>query len=447
MTYYHDNQFEIILFLSIFSRLCEVTEPSYSMQNRHTFSTLAIIRTNKKNSAGLVPIYVRITIDGKSVELSSKIYILPTLWLKGKGKVKGNTEEVRTINHSIKVLELKAKEAYHSLLEKGKPLTALAIKNYILGIEGKRHSLLTIFESHTNEIQAKIDIDFAEATYKKYKTTLKYLRNFVKAYYSVEDILLKDLNHLFITDFELYLKTQCACHQNGVLKHMQRLRKVIYIALKNDWLEKDPFIRYSIKKAPSNREYLTSEEMQAIEEKEFKIERLQIVKDLFLFTCYTGLAFSDMQSLTENNLRKGIDGEMWIFTERKKTNKPSNIPLLPQAKAILDKYQNHVVSKNKYKLLPVPSNQKLNAYLKEIADLCGITKNLTVHMGRHTFATTITLSNNVPIETVSKMLGHSDLRTTQIYAKVVEKKVSEDMKALKEKMTLAQQIMKKASGD
>jgi site-specific recombinase XerD len=170
------------------------------------------------------------------------------------------------------------------------------------------------------------------------------------------------------------------------------------------------------------------------------------VKDLFLFTCYTGLAFSDMQSLTENNIRKGIDGEMWIFTERKKTNKPSNIPLLPQAKAILNKYQNHVVSKNKFKLLPVPSNQKLNAYLKEIADLCGITKNLTVHVGRHTFATTITLSNNVPIETVSKMLGHSDLRTTQIYAKVVEKKVSEDMKALKEKLSLQGQMMTKASG-
>lgn len=348
--------------------------------------------------------------------------------------MKGTNETARTINHDLDTLELKAQQKYSELIAKGKPIHSVTIKNALLGVVGKRHTLINIFESHTNEIKSKIDIDFAEATYKKYKTTLKHLQNFVKAFYSVEDVFLADLNHKFITDFELYLKTRCDCHQNGVLKHMQRLRKVVYIALKNDWLEKDPFIQYSIKKAPSSREYLTPEELQVIEEKEFKIERLQIVKDLFLFTCYTGLAFSDMQSLTENNIRKSIDGEMWIFTERKKTNKPSNIPLLPQAKAILDRYQNHIVSQNKFKLLPVPSNQKLNAYLKEIADLCGTTKNLTVHVGRHTFATTITLSNNVPIETVSKMLGHSDLRTTQIYAKVVEKKVSEDMKALKEKL-------------
>lgn len=416
------------------------------MTQKHTFSTLCIIRKSRANHNKEAAIYLRITIDGARAEISTKQFVDPDKWNSAKGRVKGTSETVRTINYSLDNLELKAQQKYNELITRGKLINSINLKNAILGIESRRHTLINIFETHTNEIKAKIDIDFAEATYKKYKTTLKHLRNFVKAYFYVEDLFLSELNHKFITDFELYLKTQCDCHQNGVLKHMQRLRKVIYIALKNDWLEKDPFIRYSIKKAPSNREYLTAEELKAIEDKEFKIERLQIVKDLFLFTCYTGLAFSDMESLTEKNIRKGIDGEIWIFTERKKTNKPSNIPLLPQAKAILNKYQSHVVSKNKHKLLPVPSNQKLNAYLKEIADLCGITKNLTVHVGRHTFATTITLSNNVPIETVSKMLGHSDLRTTQIYAKVVEKKVSDDMKALKEKLSLQGQMMKKATG-
>jgi site-specific recombinase XerD len=417
------------------------------MQKRHTFSTLPFIRSNKKNDQGQVPIYVRITINGKPAELSTKIYIDPKIWISEKGKVKGNTEEARTINHTITVLESKAREAYNYLLEKGKLITALAIKNVILGISQKKQSLLTIFEKHTAELGERVGIDYSKATFGKYQTTLKYLKEFIYSQYAVEDVFFGELDHQFICNFEFFLKTKCNCLQNSTIKHIQKLRKVVDIAISNGWLEKDPFHNYSIKQEKTSRDYLTEEELATIVEKEFRIERLQIVKDIFIFSCYTGLAYVDIQSLTEDHLRMGIDGEVWIFTQRQKSNTPSNIPLLAQAAAIIEKYKNHPTAKNRYRLLPVPSNQKLNAYLKEIGDICGIKKNLTMHMGRHTFATTITLTNNVPIETVSKMLGHTSLKTTQIYAKVVEKKVSEDMKALKERLNLKQHSMKKAAGN
>lgn len=215
-----------------------------------------------------------------------------------------------------------------------------------------------------------------------------------------------------------------------MLKHIQRLCKVVNIAVKNDWLDKDPFAKYEARKEKTNRAFLTAEELQLIEEKQFNISRLDTVRDTFLFTCYTRLAYSAIRYLQHDNIRRGIDGEYWLFTHRRKTNIPSNIPLLSQALQIIEKYRNHLQALNQGTILPVLSNQRLNSYLKEIADQCGIAKNITFHMGRHTFATIITLTNNVPIE----MVSHTNLKTTHIYAKVVEKKVSEDMMKLREKI-------------
>lgn len=211
---------------------------------------------------------------------------------------------------------------------------------------------------------------------------------------------------------------------------------MVNLALKNEWLERDPFAKFKKTFTKTNRECLTEMELKTVELKEFKIERLSFVKDLFVFSCYTGLAYIDVMQLTPGSITFGIDGDMWLFTNRQKTDTNVKIPLLPKALEIIEKYKEHPKAQADETLFPIISNQKLNSYLKEIADLCGITKNLTFHLARHTFATTVTLTNGVPIETVSKLLGHSSIRTTQIYAKVVERKVSEDMKLLKEKMSV-----------
>lgn len=246
---------------------------------------------------------------------------------------------------------------------------------------------------------------------------------------------LADLNYQFIADFEFYLKTVCGCGHNSTMKYLLNFKKIVLICVKNDWLHKDPFSAYRMPKIVVDRVALSAEELLTILKKKFITERLRLVRDIFVFSCYTGLAYVDVQKLRRSEIIIGIDGGQWLQIKRQKTESRSSIPLLPEAITILNKYENHPQCASASRLLPVLSNQKMNAYLKEIADVCGIEKNITFHLARHTFATTVTLSNGVPIESVSKMLGHRDLRTTQLYAKVIDSKISEDMRRLKESLT------------
>ena len=215
---------------------------------------------------------------------------------------------------------------------------------------------------------------------------------------------------------------------------MQRFRKILSLGVKLEWMDKNPFNAYEIRFDKVEREFLTEKELSAIEKKEISIERLQIIRDMFVFSCYTGLAYIDAVNLPVSSIRNGIDGQLWIYTKREKTKTPVKIPVLPKALEIIGRYKNNPRSAYYGTIFPMISNQKLNSYLKEIADLCGINKNLTFHLARHTFATSVTLRNGVPIETVSKLLGHKSISTTQIYAKVVENKVGEDMALLKSKL-------------
>jgi site-specific recombinase XerD len=233
----------------------------------------------------------------------------------------------------------------------------------------------------------------------------------------------------------MYLKSEERQSHNSAMKHIKRLKKVVNLAIANEWLKINPFSSYHIKTQATHRGFLTPEELQIIETKELSVLRLQKVRDIFIFCCYTGLSFSDVEKLTPSDITTGIDGEKWLVIYRKKNGHRSPVPLLPQARAILDKYRDDPEANAKGTLLPVNSNQRMNGYLKEIADVCGIQKNLTMHLARHTFATTVTLANGVPIETVSKMLGHSSIKTTQIYSKVVDTKISNDMAQLKQKLS------------
>jgi integrase/recombinase XerD len=279
-------------------------------------------------------------------------------------------------------------------------------------------------------------------TLKNYYTTERYLKMFLGRKLKIKNVSLAELNFQFISEFEFFLRRTTPLDEsnpltnNGIMKHLERLRKMVTLAVKMEWLPKDPFQRYSLKFHKVDKPFLSTAELTRVEETELKIAKLLLARDLFVFSCYTGLAYVDLMDLKPINLSTGIDGD-WIKTSRKKTDISVNIPLLPKAKVILDKYRDDVRARHRGGLFPTLSNQKMNEYLKQIAAACQISKPFSFHTARHTFATSVTLANGVPIETVSKMLGHTKLSTTQIYARVLEKKIGEDMLALRQKLDKA----------
>jgi integrase len=401
------------------------------MAANHTFSVLSIIRKSRSKQHK-VPIYLRITVSGKRSEISTKEYVDETKWNRTKGRVKGNSLFARQINNRLDTWETKVREHYNQFIRDEKNITALLLKNSVLGRLDKKNILQEYFDNHEKEVKAKIGIDYSRGTHKNYISTSRHLGNYLNKSFRGQVISLKDVDYDFIAGFETYLKLDADNSNNGAIKHIQRLKKVINLAIKRGDLSSNPFATYKVKNEKVNREFLSKEELTAIEEIELKNGTLRKVRDIFIFICYTGISYSDLMELTEESVTTGIDGDLWINIERKKTGMDTRIPVLPPAMAIIDRYKDHPEAVSKGTLLPMMSNQKLNQYLKEIARKCEITKPVTCHIGRHTFATTITLNNNIPIETVSKMLGHASLKTTQIYAKVLERKISNDMSKLKE---------------
>lgn len=397
-------------------------------------SILFYAKRSKTTAKGLVPIYLRVTVDGVRIEITTKRFVEPSRWSVSAGKMKGNSEESRSINSYLDILKGKVYDAQKEILQSNKAVTASTMKNKILGTEEKKQMLVAIFKDHNKRMEALIGKEYSISTHKRYETTMQHTINFMKWKFSISDISIKDIDLSFITDFEFYLRTIRNCNNNSTIKYIKNFGKIIKICVANGWLQNDPFNNFKCRIQEVERIYLTEEELKAIYNKTFNTLRLNQVKDIFLFSCYTGLAYIDVKQLTNNNLIIGIDGTKWISTHRQKTETLSKIPLLPVAEEIVQKYSDCPKCLNEEILLPVPSNQKMNEYLKEIATICGIKKELTSHSARHTFATTVTLTNGVPIESVSKMLGHKNLKTTQHYAKILDKKISDDMLILKERL-------------
>lgn len=393
-------------------------------------------KSTKANANGLLPIYVRLTVDGKRLEFSTKKFVEKSKWSNELSKMKGTSEEARSINSYLDLMKAKVLEVQMELLHRNEALTIENFKSKILGTEERQRMLVPIFQDHNNKIKELVGKEYAPGTLERYTTSLKHTIEFMQWKYNVSDIDITKIDHAFITDYEFWLRSVRNCANNTAVKYLKNFNKIIKLCLANDWLDKNPFANYKSKVKEVERVYLTEAEIQSIIEKDFKTERLSLVRDIFLFSCFTGLAYIDVKNLTKAHVSYGIDGEKWIFTHRQKTESASKIPILPVTQMIIDKYENHPQCINEDKLLPILSNQKMNAYLKEIAGVCEIEKELTFHIARHTFATTVTLTNGVPIESVSKMLGHKNLRTTQHYAKVLDRKVSDDMKILKEKLAL-----------
>lgn len=405
------------------------------MQSQINFTlSFWVNATRIKNNQ--VSVYGRITVNGKRANISLQRKVILSEWDSRRGRAKGNKQESRLLNRYLDQVKNRVYTAYDELIKEKAFICSQSIKARFLGEDNEEYSLLTLIDYHNTQMSESLTY----GTLKNYFTTQKYIKLFLTKKRKVQDIYLSQLTYRFVIDFEKFLRSyvpldhQKQMENNTVMKHIQRLRKMVTLAYKMEWIDKDPFIKFKPTYIKNEREFLREDELQKIIEKEFDIERLILVKDLFIFSCYTGLSYIDVMQLNEDNIALGIDGGKWIITNRQKTHNKVKIPILPLAEELIIKYQGHIKTKKTKTLFPNISNQKLNSYLKEIADLSGVKKNLTFHIARHTFATTITLSNGVPIETVSKLLGHSKIATTQIYAKVIERKVSQDMNILREKI-------------
>ncbi|MEO0045124.1 MAG: hypothetical protein RL705_315 [Bacteroidota bacterium] len=394
------------------------------------------IKRAKPNSKGLVPIFQRITIGGQRIERSTGKYIAAELWSPYEAKLRGKTEHTRSINNHLHKLLNEVLEAEKDLILHRKEVNYFNMKNILTGKGEKERTIVPIFQEHNDRIQALVPTgEFAQGTVERYKTTLNHFKSFLESKFKVADIAIDKIDYAFIMDFDFFLRTQRACKNNTSIKYVKNFQKIFNICLNNEWVTKDVFKKYKPKPTAVDRDFLIEPELQIIQSKEFKTFRLVLVRDIYIFSCYTGLAYVDVQNLSPANISMGIDGSKWIFTNREKTEGPSHIPILPIVEELIEKYKNHPKAVNKNRVMPILSNQRMNSYLREIADVCGINKELTFHTARHTFATTVTLSNGVPLESVSKMLGHRSIKSTQIYARVLDIKVSRDMHDLKEKLT------------
>ncbi|MUP46480.1 site-specific integrase [Gramella sp. BOM4] len=393
------------------------------------------ILEKKKNKRGLAPIYLRLTVDRKRKEYSISRRIQPEYWNGKLQKVMGNNPNEKEINTHINNLRHKLNKIHQVLSDNDQPITAAEMIAHLKG-EKKRKPKMTlkVFKEHNEQMDRLSGKSISKSTAKRYWTCYNHVEQFINEEYKAQDYPMNEINHQFISKFEYFLKTKRECNHNSALKYVNNFKKIIRIALANQWMDRDPFYNYKVQFETVEREFLTQEEIDKLIEKDLHLDRLKLVRDMFVFSCYTGLAYSDVKKLSDADITTGIDGGKWIRIKRTKTKSLSSIPLLPVAEEILERYKDHPEVKNGNYVLPVLSNQKSNAFLKEIAGLCGIKKPLTTHLARHTFATTVTLTNGVPIESVSKMLGHQDLRTTQHYAKIVDRKISDDMKALREKL-------------
>jgi len=413
------------------------------MKTTNSFSILFFLKKDKA-SKGIAPLYVRITINKKFVDISLKRRLKFISWDHKFQKVIGADKELKEVQEKVRQARTEINSAYDTLRYNKEVLTADSIKTFLeRGGEEEQTTLLFLMNYHNTEVKKLLE----PGTMKNYYSTERYVKEFLVKRKKRTDIYLSQLDYKFIIDFEIYLrqrepdKGQRPCTNNTVMKHIERLRKMINIALKNDWIVKDPFLRFERHMIHKDRQCLELEELETIKALNFDIHGQEIVRDTFVFSCYTGLAFADVCNLSSEHLVTDIEGEKWIEMVRQKTanfsGKKFYVLLLPEAIELIKKYKGHPMASYTGTVFPIYSNQATNRYLKVISKMANLNFALTYHIARHTFATTVTLENGVPMESVSKMLGHSSIRTTQIYSKVKKKKVSTDMKILRERLKQA----------
>ena len=395
--------------------------------NNYKLAILFFLKRNRINKIGKCPIRCRVTFKKTRKEFSTGIFINPDYWNSGKQKASPSSTENTILNNKLSLIYQQIDTAFLMLQILPNDFDVDDIYRKYKGEDSKEEiSILGAYDLHNDKTKKLIGIDFNQLSWSRYVESRRKVALFITKSYKRKDVRLKDLDLKFIKDLEYFFKTELKLKQATVYRSIQRVKKIIQFAIAENYLKKDPFHLYKNKKYKTVIVYLTDEELKRLEKHTFNQIRLQQVKDLFVFCCYTGLAYTEMTTLTTNNIEIGFDGNEWIQMIRKKTNRAISIPVLPKAKEILEKYGNE---------LPKISNQKFNSYLKEISALLSIDKKLTHHIARKTFATTVLLYNNVPMEVVSELLGHSNMNITQAhYGKIVQRKVSDEMKNLHSKL-------------
>lgn len=400
------------------------------MSGLENFKVNCFIKRTKLLQNGEAPIFIRIIIGEERDEFGIKKSILPKYWNNDHQLVKNSCKKAAEINGLLDEYR-KRIQTYHDVMTMDKqPVTPRILKEKIIGKKETKRTILKIFQEHNDNARKLKGIDFAPDTVQRYETSYMHTKDFIRWQYKREDLTLDELNQQFVKQYELYLKTVRNCSHNTAIKYLKNFKKIVRIALANNWMKQDPFASVKFKQKPVDAIFLTKEELEKVRTKDISIERIAQVRDIFLFCCFTGLAFSDVKSLKKEHISVDADGITWIHKKRQKTNQMSTIFLIKAAKQILKKYENHPEVCVKEILLPVTSNQKMNAYLKEIADLCGIDKPISTHSARHTYATTVALENNIPLEVVSKTLGHSNIKMTQRYARTTENLIKKNMQKI-----------------
>jgi len=370
---------------------------------------------------------LRVTANGLRAETSVNLKVDPSRWSALAGRLIGDTRRDDEQNARLDTIRLRVMKVHRQMELDGEPITAQKVIDKYLGRDSKPDiMLLDIFREHNERCRKLVGNGMAPATAKRYETSLRHTEAFIRFNYGKSDMALKEIDHKFIMDYEFYMRTERKCCHNSTVKYLKNFKKIIHLALSNELITRDPFMNIKYKFEEVDKDFLEDHEIKAIMEKPIAIARLAQVRDTFIFCCFTGLAFSDMKGLKPEHLFTDNSGALWIRKRRDKTGNMCNIPLLDPAKAILDKYSDHLC-RMKGILLPALSNQKMNSYLKELSTICGINKEITTHTGRHSFATSVALANGVSIENVAKMLGHSNTNMTRHYARVLDKSIMRDM--------------------
>lgn len=396
------------------------------MNLKQTFSILFWLNKAKKTSLGFTPIYARITIDGKRAELSVRKHIRQAEWDAALSRATRNCNDAKEINSHLVMVEAEITRHYNLLLTTMEYVSAEDVKRSFSGIKEQCKGLLEVFDIFLETLKERVENeDLSKGRYKRFKVLRGKIGGFVKTKLKKADIPIDSLKLAMISEFQLYLRASMS--HNTAMKYAKDLKQVVDFAVTQEYTMINKFDAFKCSFKKVNREFLDEKELSTMWKKKIAITRLQEVRDCYVFCCYTGYSYQDAAELTPDDVQLGIDRTKWIFRKRGKTGKTENVPLLPIALEIIERYKTHPYCITFNRLLPMNSNQRYNAYLKEVASICGIEKELTSHSARHTFATTVTLANDVPIETVSELLGHSDIRTTQIYAKIIQQKVSRDV--------------------
>ena len=395
---------------------------------KSTFSIIFYLKRQVVKKDGTVPVMGRITVDGTQAQFSCKVTANPKLWDTKGGRMTGKSMLAFEVNCKLDKMRVSINKHYQEILDRDNYVTAEKVKNAFLGLEYRCQTLLKVYAQYNEDYEKLYKAGMRSwGSLRRYRCVYRHLQEFLQSRYHVNDISLKELTPAFITDFEAFLRTDKHLCKNSLSVYMLPLRTMVFRAIDNGWLTRDPFHDYKVPKVETTRGFLTKEEIHLLMNAELKRKTMQLIRDLYLFCCFTGLSFADLKNLKEEHIQTFFDDSEWIMIDRQKTGVRSTIKLLDYPKSIMEKYRGLCADG---RIFPVPCYSDCRGILLRVAKRCGITKHLTWHTARHTMATEICLTNGVPIETVSSILGHKNIKTTQIYAKITKEKLNKDMDKL-----------------